>query len=397
MADFIARLKDENIVEYTKSLARKLPKKFRRHIDDQLTARTGADACVIWDMGGKIYLTKTLVSEETVALELAGAVIYPGYSQERQLYALDGKIYVEDDYVWTELPDMNGSAGDGDLYDAIAAVIAEYAGIQSAGSASEVTGGDSADETNDGADDETDNDADDDEKAADDASYENELATTYLSEEDAASKNAEVFWLNFFTEDQSFGENAKFEPLIVDSFDLKNPVLKIEVAYRNALCEAASYPSCGWIVLMHGGHFYVPVESIYDPVNRETYYFVKIINSYPTNMYASNFYTAVQADVFAQCYSIPIRYRAGYCINWRRYFFENVLPDNYLDAIPDFYSFADQIFNPDSESLGYDGLDCEFHEDIDDYEADDASDEGSDGGFDDGLDDKPKGGPGRKK
>lgn len=366
MSGLDSAILSEELIEYTKENSKVFPEDFRQDVDDQLVAQIGADAVVVWELGGKIFLRKhtfmadaetaTRVKDEiiklggpedciqkinddllqVVELQLAKVEVASGYNPERHLYAIDGKIYVEDDYVWCEIPD-------------------------------ELSG----DATNDGSKKVFYAEADDQEE------FEDEALASSFARESTIVPRGQTFWLNFYDEQTKKTDLIKYEPLVVNNFDLDNPVLRVEVAYRNALCEIESRPTCGWMVLLHDGHFYVPVESIEDPINRETFYYTKIYNSYPIAITSERVTSLVYAEIFNQTFSIGIRYRSGYCANWRQLFFEYLLPPDYLDQITDFYKVTDKPYGttlPKERFSDYDGF--KFHYSDEGEDDDDEFDQG---------------------
>ena len=324
---------DEKLIEYTKDNAHKFPEDFRLEIDDALIARTGADSKIAWELGGKIFLRQTNITEDEMMLELACAEINSGYNAENHLYAIDGRIYVEDDYVWCDLGKDS------------------HQGV----SATECTNLVYSDDEEEHDDEEP------------DVGTENDSLYSSIKDLVDMCNRDEVFWVNYYDNQTKQSDMVKFEPLVVNNFDLENPLLKVEKAYRDALCEIESYPSCGWIILLHDGHFYVPVESIEDPVNHDIFYYVKIFNSYPVAITSGRMAVTVYAEIFNSSYSIGIRYRPGYCINWRQFFFEYFLSGDYLDQIPDFYKVTDKPYgSPERQNhfSDYDGF--KYHSQDDD-------------------------------
>ena len=327
----------EHIVEFTKDMVDKVPKEFQEGLDNYLTMTTGADSSIVWAMNGRIFIEMIQADNGEFDYRMAGAGIPPGYNEEHHLYAVNSRIYVEDDYAWAPLPDFSDDGYARTVY-------------------SDVDLGD--------------------EEAFDD---EGEVLSSngkplpgLAKEADGSAKNGS-FMLNFEPDIWDFGDDIKLEPLVVNNFDLDNPVLKVEIAYRNALCEIESYPTCGWITLMHNGHFYVPVESVDDPVNHEMYYYYKVFNSYPTSVTSTRIRSIVMLELFNISFELAVRYRPGYCINWRKYFKDQLLPDNYVDQIPDLYSLSDKPYGTETKNghLNYDGIECDLHEDGDIEEDDD--------------------------
>ena len=320
------------LIEYTKENAVMFPLDFRQGVDDQLVATTGADSAIIWEMNGsKIYLTKTYSEDgESVAVELAYALIMPGYNAKRHLYALDGKIYVEDDYVWISLarayPDSNPE---------------NYRTVY-------------ASEAVESGDNDEDDEGDEEPKA--------ESEPTKVS---YAQPGGGPAWINFFEEDY-VGENcAPYEPLVVNNFNADGPILKVERAYFNALSEVEEYSEPGFIVLLHDGHYYVPVESFEDPVNRENYYFTKLFNSFPVGVESGRAVGAVSVEIFGSHFSIGIRYRKGYSVNWNKFLLEYLLPADYLDQIQDLYKVTDRPLDGTRKKEGlsdYDGFLLQYYD-----------------------------------
>lgn len=317
----------DDIVEYTEDIASKVPEEFRANVDEQLVVTTGADSCILWKMRAKIFIKAVPLSDGEIEYRMAGAAIPPGYSEEAHMYSIHSRVYVEDDYAWTPLPPFCGRE-----------ICTETVYTDS--------------DMEDGFDDDIDCESDD-------------VMPKIAKETDGKVKD-DFFMLNFQESDWDLGNTIKLEPLIVESFDLDNPVLKLEIAYRNAICEIESYPTCGWIVLMHGGHFYVPVEVIDDPVNHEKYYYYKIFNSYPTGITSARIQSIATLELFGASYEVALRYRPGYSINWRRYFLDQLLPDDYESQIPDLYSLSDKPYGETTgKKMGYDGIECEYYEDDD--------------------------------
>ncbi|MBR3263927.1 hypothetical protein IKF94_01690 [Candidatus Saccharibacteria bacterium] len=351
------------VIEYTKENAHTLPLEFRQEIDEMLILHSGADAPIVWEMGGKVYLRKYTYEEDDsiVNYQLGGLMIVPGYNKKHHLYAYDNKIYVEDDYIWRTLSDsreekqtdfrsvcLNPNTN-------INAFIAEAAGF--------------TDENHDLEEEELDLD---------------DIAEPVTN---ASSKNP--MWINFEPEKYNT-EYVTYEPLAVDKFDIDNPLCKVEVAYRNALCEAESRPDCGWVILLHDGHFYVPVEDIEDPVNRDVFHFIKIFNSYPVGYASPRATTVICAEIFDESFSIGVRYRKGYSVNWRKFFFEHFLPKDYLDHIMNFYDVSDKPYSMrDNHLADYDGFMLRYtgndDEGLRDYEVEIDEDDNDDGDDDDKI------------
>ena len=346
-------MSETRLVEYNKQNAEHFPADFRQNVDDYLIIETGADASILWQLGGRITILLT-INGENVTLELHTFEIASGYNAELGLYVLGGKVYVEDDYDWNEIPDL--------MMDAYAQTV--YS--------------DSIDEAyyEDG---ETYTDEDDEDDESDDG-YDEADNPPPVAEKSATPYGMNgAFPVNYFKE--SYRDvTISYEPLVVNNFNLDHPILKVEEAYRNALCEIESYPTCGYIVLFHGGHFYIPVESIEDPVNRDVFYFIKIFNSYPVAVTSGRISVLASAEIFNQTYNVGIRFRPGYCVNWRKLFIEHLLPDNYLDMIPDLYSVTDKPYgSPEYEDFDdYDGFKLREQDDDFDDSDDDSDDDSND-------------------
>ena len=339
--DFMSEPKTE-LMEYTKENAELFPLDFRLGVDDQLIATTGADATIIWEMNdSKIYFSKTYSEDgKDVAIELAYALIMPGYNAKHHLYALDGRIYVEDDYVWLSLarayPDSNPE---------------NYRTVY----ASEPESGVGNDEDDEGSE-----------------------AASEPTKVSYAQSGGGPAWINFFEEDYAGKDGAPYEPLVVNNFNADNPILKVERAYFNALSEVEEYLEPGFIVLLHDGHYYVPVESFEDPINRENYYFTKLFNSFPVGVESGRAMGAVSLEIFGSHFSIGIRYRKGYSVNWNKFLLEYLLPADYLDQIQDLYKVTDRPFDEVKKKPGisdYDGFKLQYYDKNIEDDTDDDDDE----------------------
>ena len=333
--------------EYNEKLAALLSEELRQAIDDQLVITIGADSPVIWAMNGKIYLREVYADDgREIGIQLAYAAVMPGYNAERHLYSLDSRIYVEDDYVWLPVPKL---IPDGD--DSMMNV--RYADSTMSQSNS-------------------DEDEDDDE-------IEDDLDTiaSALGVSTAATNSGDgnYFQANIFKEDLGNPVLINYEPLTVNNFDLEHPILGVEQAYRNAMCEIESFDTPGYIVLMHNGHFYIPVESFEDPVNHEVYHIVKIFNSFPCSVDSGRLYNIAAIELFGQNFGTGLCFRRGYSINWQEFFFDYLLPPNYQDNIADLYKYTDKPYGSTSNQSkmhDYDGFrlihddDCGDDEDKDD-------------------------------
>lgn len=292
--------KSKKIIEYNEANVKLFSADFVQEMDNYLILQTGTDTSILWKLGAKIVLQMNVISENSANIELATLEIPSGYNAELGLYVLDGKVYVEDDYCWSEIPDQ--------------------------------------------------------------------MINLILGQDIGGE-----FMVNYY-EEYYRQSQVTFEPLIVNSFNLNDPVLKVEEAYRNAVCETESYQTCGWIILFHDGHFYLPVESIDDPVNHDTFYFVKVFNSYPVSLTSSRISVVARAELFNRTHYIGIRFRSGYCINWRKLFVSQILPADYLNNIPDLYTITDKPYGlelDEGRGTDYDGFRLrEQDDDLDDFDDD---------------------------
>ncbi|MBQ3271477.1 hypothetical protein IJH10_02635 [Candidatus Saccharibacteria bacterium] len=341
-----------NLFEYTEKIAALFPEKLRQAIDDQLVLTIGADSPIIWAMDGKIYLNKVYSADgEEIGMQLAYTAVMPGYNAERHLYSLDSKIYVEDDYVWLPAPKLVPDEAD-------ALINAGYA---------------------DDMESRSDSDEEDDEIEEDLNAIANDLGIdpTDMGEGDG---NGKYFQANVFKEDFSKSALVNYEPLTVNSFNLDCPILGVEKAYRNAMCEIESFDTPGYIVLMHNGHFYIPVETFEDPVNHDIYHVVKIFNSFPCSAESARLYNIAAIELFGQNFGVGFCFRPGFSINWHDFIFGYLLPPNYQDSIANLYQYADKPYGAIGNHLkrsDYDGFimlpgddDCDEEDGSEDDEED---------------------------
>ena len=361
-------LKGKKVVfEYTMALADCNSKGLREYVDNTVEMLIGADTSIVWAMGGKIFLEETKDENGNLGYGVAYVAIYPGYNAERHLYAYDAKIYVEDDYVWCKIPDIR------DVCTVAKTVYSDQGQHGQDGGAAAADADEPDDpEEDDGTDKEGKSAIDGGPVQSTDYTAVNarkDSVNAFDIDAEEFARNGGMFLLNFENYRLDTGY-FKYEPLVVNDFNLDNPVRKVEIAYKNALSEIESNPGCGFMILLHDGHFYIPVESIEDPVNRDVYYYIKVFNSYGTGIGSPRAYATAVADVFDTPYEIAFRYRAGYSIKWREYILKHILPSDYIDQIYDYYSVADKPLNNSEkkeDSGGYDGLDCEFYNDGDDW------------------------------
>ena len=342
-----------NLFEYTEKIAALFPEELRQAIDDQLVSTIGADSPIIWAMGGKIYLNKVYSEDgEEIGMQLAYAAVMPGYNAERHLYSLDSKIYVEDDYVWLPAPKLVPDEADA----LISGAYADSMAVQS----------------------DSDEDDDDDETKKDLDTIANDfgICPADMSEDNG---NGKYFQANVFKEELGGPALINYEPLTVNSFNLDSPILGVEKAYRNAMCEIESFDTPGYIVLMHNGHFYIPVETFEDPVNHDIYHVVKIFNSFPCSVESARLYNIAAIELFGQNFGAGFCYRPGFSINWHDFFFGYLLPPNYQDSIANLYQYADKPYGAIGNYLkrsDYDGF--IMLPGGDDYEEDDGSEDDED-------------------
>lgn len=339
-----------NLFEYTEKIAALFPEKLRQAIDDQLVSTIGADSPIIWAMDGKIYLRK-MYSEngEELGMQLAYAAIMPGYNAERRLYSLDSKIYVEDDYVWLPVPKYASEEDDTMVSKGYAETMASR----------------------------SDSDEDNDETEEDLDAIANDLGISSTSTSEEIS-SGNYFQANVFKEELGGSTLINYEPLTVNSFNLDSPILGVEKAYRNAMCEIESFDTPGYIVLMHNGHFYIPVETFEDPVNHDIYHVVKIFNSFPCSVDSARLYNIAAIELFGKNFGAGFCFRPGFSINWQDFFFGYLLPPNYQDSIANLYQYADKPYGAIGNYLkrsDYDGFimlpgddDCEEDDDSEDDE-----------------------------
>lgn len=363
----------EEIVEYTKENANEVDEATRREIDGALILAIDADSTIIWRLGGRILLRKATwrASSESAekvrevaknlgcdenavknidgnflelsVYELYRAEIKAGYYEDAGLYAINGRIYVEDDYVWFDIA-AEGTGG--------AKIV--YADPNDREFEAEAV----------------------DYDEIDDEEMKECIRDNYVPQF-IPPTSSEPYLLNRYEKDFRLGSRIIAEPLDVKSFNIKEPVLDLEIAYRNALCEASTKPTCGWMILLHKGHFYIPVETYEDKINHETCYLTKIFNSYPVSPNSYRAEIRIGIDLFGAYIAITgIRYRQGYSVNWNKYIFEYALPKNFLDNMPQFMDYVDKPFGQEKDvgmKMSFDGftLQCD---DTDEEEKEDEED-----------------------
>ncbi|MBP3899753.1 hypothetical protein J6D24_03070 [Candidatus Saccharibacteria bacterium] len=368
----------EEIFDYTEENSNEVDEIYRQEIDEALILAIDADAAIVWRVGGKIQLLKKTyqasnelaekVRETALSLgcsedsiknidgnllelstyELYRAEINAGYYEDAGLYVISNRIYTEDDYVWMEIPGRKAEDAQSIYADSQPTV--------------------------------------DDLDIFDD--LDNEEAGEYVREnyvmtQAAPSVGDEPFLLNVYEEGFRLGKHIKAEPLVVNKINIDEPVLDVEIAYRNALCEASTKATCGWMILLHKGHFYIPVETFEDTINHETCYLAKIFNSYPVSPSSNRADARIGIELYGVLLVVAgIRYRKGYSVNWRKYIFDYALPKNFLENMPQFMDYVDGPFGLEKDTgmnMPYDGFimkcDDEDEEDSSEDDEEDGDDE----------------------